>query len=76
MILDDHDDDPVDDEEVVVEDGDLDEDGEMGEWLGGLRAAGLPIRADATDRPTRPTTPAIARDPTDGGGRCGTRAGR
>ena len=57
MILDDHHDDPVDDEEVAVEDGDLEDDGEMGEWLGGLRAAGLPIRADATDHPTRPTTP-------------------
>ena len=62
MILDNHDDEPDDEEdEVLVDDEDVDLDGELGEWLGGLRAAGLPIRADATDRPTRPAQqPALA----------------
>ena len=63
MILDDHDE-PVD-EEVPVDDEDLDVDGEMGEWLGGLRAAGLPIRADATDRPTPPAQPPALALPVD-----------
>ena len=56
MILDDHDDEPVDVEDLAVDGDDLDDD-TAGEWLDGLRAAGLPIRADATDRPPLPALP-------------------
>ena len=60
VILDDHDDEPIDVEELAVDGDDLHDD-TAGEWLCGLRAAGFPIRADATDHPTIPTSsPALA----------------
>ena len=48
MILDDHDDEPPDDDEDLAG---IDDDNDEGEWLDGLRAAGLPVRAEPLLRP-------------------------